>query len=216
VAGLLVALVWTTVGAPVALAGPPEPRCDPGDRSCDLDADRIPDAVEQAVCGSTTCATGTEDADADGLPDWVEQVASGSTTAVRPDADRDRDGMPDFAERLTCGSSTCAAGREDVDADGVRDWAEVVICGDTTCATGTEDLDGDGVPDHQQLQACVVYDRRSWRDLATTGWAPWALATVAATLLGTGGWLVRRVQVVRSARAAVAAQAAADEPGTEA
>lgn len=142
VAGLLVACGWVLAGASPAIAGPDETRCDPGDRSCDVDVDRIPDAVEQAVCGSATCATGAEDVDGDGLADWVEQVVSGSTTQVRPGADRDHDGMPDFAERLTCGSDTCATGREDRDGDRVRDWAEVVICGDTTSSPGRSRVRG--------------------------------------------------------------------------
>ena len=174
----------------------PDPRCDPGDRSCDVDNDRIPDAVEQVVCGSATCATGAEDVDGDGVPDWVEYLSSGAVDGSDPTLDRDSDGMPDYTERRTCGTDTCATGREDVDGDGVRDWAEVVICGDTTCATGEEDFDGDGVPDHQQLQACVVYDRSTWWDktqqLATTGWGPWLLALLAAGLLAGGTWLVRR------------------------
>ncbi|WP_282947689.1 hypothetical protein [Cellulomonas endometrii] len=181
-----------------ASAGPPRPvsadlRCDPGDRSCDQDGDRIPDAVEQAVCGSVTCATGHEDDDGDGVPDWVERLASRSTTAVDPGADRDADGMPDYAERLTCGSAVCATGREDVDGDGVRDWAEVVICGDATCATGSEDYDGDGVSDADQLHACVVYDRGTWwGDLARTGGDWWPLLLAALGALGAGAWLVRR------------------------
>lgn len=184
----------------------PDLRCDPGDRSCDTDNDRIPDAVEQVVCGSATCATGTEDVDGDGVPDWVEYLASGATDGVDPAADRDKDGMPDYTERLTCGTDTCATGREDVDGDGVRDWAEIVICGDTTCATGDEDYDGDGVADHQQLQACVVYDRSSWWDqvnrLATTGWGGWLLALIAAALVGGGYWVARRARAIRAAKLA--------------
>jgi hypothetical protein len=210
---VLVGLALASGAGPVA-ASVPDLRCDPGDRTCDMDGDRIPDAVEQVVCGSATCATGAEDADGDGVPDWTEYLASGSTTGVDPAADRDSDGMPDYAERLTCGTDTCATGREDVDGDGVRDWAEVVICGDTTCATGDEDLDGDGVPDHQQLQACVVYDRGTWWDrasrLATTGSGPWLLAACALALLGGGGWLLRRSRRARAARRGTAVVAVGD------
>ncbi len=175
-------------------------RCDPGERGCDSDGDRISDTVEQVVCGSITCATGHEDADGDGLPDWVEYLASTSTTAVDPAADVDGDGMPDFAERLVCGSDRCATGREDVDGDGARDWAEVVICGDVTCATGREDYDGNGTPDADELQACVVYDRGDWwarltapaARLATTGVAVGWVLVVAVAAVTTGAWLRRR------------------------
>lgn len=212
---LLAAALTAALTAPgipgVAAAAPPartaDLRCDAGDRACDVDGDRIPDAVEQAVCGSVTCATGHEDVDADGLPDWVERLASASTTAVDPAADRDRDGMPDYAERLTCGTHTCATGREDVDGDGVRDWAEVVVCGDTTCATGDEDYDGDGVADADQLQACVVYDRGSWwGNLARTGADWWPLLVGALAATGLGAWLVRQRTVARAAAGAGAGQ----------
>ena len=201
---VLLALGGVLGVAGAASAGTPRPvsadlRCDPGDRSCDSDGDRIPDAVEQAVCGSVTCATGHEDADGDGVPDWVERLASRSTTAVDPGADRDADGMPDYAERLTCGSAVCATGREDVDGDGARDWAEVVICGDTTCATGTEDYDGDGVSDADQLQACVVYDRGTWwGNLARTGGDWWQVLVAALAAVGAGAWLVRRRYAARA------------------
>lgn len=38
----------------------------------DVDGDTIPDSIERVVCGSATCATGTEDTDGDGVPDVVE------------------------------------------------------------------------------------------------------------------------------------------------
>ena len=47
---------------------------------CDADADGIVDVVEEAVCGSATCATGTEDVDGNGVPDaeeLAESLASG-------------------------------------------------------------------------------------------------------------------------------------------
>ena len=97
------------------------------------------------MCGSSTCATGTEDVDGDGITDAVEVASCGTTRCADPRADADGDGIPDFVERLVCGSDTCTSGREDTDGDGVPDWVEFVICGTATCATGSEDLDGDGV-----------------------------------------------------------------------
>lgn len=42
----------------------------------DIDGDGIVDVVEEAICGSATCATGVEDADADGIPDAVTLTES--------------------------------------------------------------------------------------------------------------------------------------------
>ena len=47
---------------------------------CDSDGDGVTDLVEEAICGTATCATGEEDADADGIPDAVtlqKSLASG-------------------------------------------------------------------------------------------------------------------------------------------
>ncbi|WP_277512929.1 hypothetical protein [Cellulosimicrobium cellulans] len=194
VIGLVVSGFPASASAQGFVAGP-RVVCVPGQGACDADGDQIPDAVESAVCGSVTCATGREDTDADGLADWVEFQASGSLTKVDPSADRDGDGIPDFAERLVCGSDRCSTGREDVDGDGVADWAEVVICGDVTCAEGSEDLDGDGVADADALAACVIYGRgENW--LATTGVAVGAWLLAAAVLIGVGAfvraWVSRR------------------------
>lgn len=177
--------------ASTGLEGAPQVECEPGEGVCDVDADRIPDAVEEIVCGSVTCATGREDRDSDGLADWVEVQAIGDPEAVVVTDDADSDGIPDFAEVLECGSDRCSTGRGDVDGDGVGDWAEVVICGDVTCADGTEDLDGDGVLDATELAACVEYGRGSgWVEtvarLASTGAGIAALVLLAAALAGAG------------------------------
>lgn len=186
-----------------ALAAAPVVECDPGDMKCDIDGDRIPDQVEEVVCGSATCATGREDRDGDGLADWVEMQASGDVTGVDVNDDVDSDGIPDFAETIVCGSARCATGREDVDGDGVGDWAEVVICGDVTCSDGQEDYDGDGVKDATELAACVNYGRGDgW--LALTGVRIGLLVVVAGLLVG-GGLLVR--SRVRRGRAGEAASA---------
>ncbi|WP_139305220.1 hypothetical protein [Microbacterium hydrocarbonoxydans] len=44
----------------------------------DADDDTIPDVVEREVCGTATCAVGTEDEDADGIPDWTEVLSCDS------------------------------------------------------------------------------------------------------------------------------------------
>lgn len=187
----------TAAAVPAAQFAPPivtEPRvvCVPGDVACDVDGDRIPDDVEEVVCGSVTCATGAEDVDLDGLGDWVEFQASRSVVGVDPGADKDVDGIPDFAERVVCGSGSCVRGREDVDRDGVADWVEVVICGDVTCADGTEDLDGDGVADAARLASCVVYGRGDgwastvWRGVfggSAPGWLPRTGVQVAGAVV---------------------------------
>ena len=105
----------------------------------DVDGDTIPDGIERVVCGSATCATGTEDTDGDGVPDVVEVAA--------------------------CGSTSCADPGADVDGDGIPDLVEYLVCGTATCATGTEDLDGDGVADASALQAYATYRQ----NLAVTG-----------------------------------------------
>jgi hypothetical protein len=130
-----------TLSPAAARASGPVTSASPGD----VDGDTIPDTIERAVCGSSTCATGTEDVDGDGITDAVEVASCGTTRCADPRADADGDGIPDFVERLVCGSDICTSGPEDTDGDGVPDWVEFVICGTATCATGSEDLDGDGV-----------------------------------------------------------------------
>lgn len=44
--------------------------------ACDSDEDGVIDVVEEAICGSATCASGTEDADGDGVADAEELRAS--------------------------------------------------------------------------------------------------------------------------------------------
>lgn len=69
--------------APVAVPAPAVPAapvslvvsCAEDVAACDSDGDGIGDLVEEAMCGSATCATGAEDADADGVAD-AEQLTS--------------------------------------------------------------------------------------------------------------------------------------------
>ena len=122
----------------------------------DADDDTIPDVVEREVCGTATCAVGTEDEDADGIPDWTEVLSCDSTTCASATKDVDKDGIPDFAERLVCDTDTCSNSLEDADSDRIGDWVEFVICGTRTCADGSEDYDGNGVSDASELAACVV------------------------------------------------------------
>lgn len=166
----------------------------------DVDGDTIPDGIERVVCGSATCATGTEDTDGDGVPDVVEVAACGSTSCADPGADVDGDGIPDFVERLVCGSATCTSGREDVDGDGVPDWVEYLVCGTATCATGTEDLDGDGVADASALQAYATYRQ----NLAVTG-REYAWVTPAFICSGLLVLVGAALMVVRARRRAEAA-----------
>ncbi|MDQ1083880.1 MULTISPECIES: hypothetical protein [Microbacterium] len=168
----------------------------------DVDGDTIADAIERVVCGSATCATGTEDTDGDGISDGVEVRACGSVGCADASADADGDGIPDFVERLVCGSDTCTAGREDADGDGVPDWVEQIICGTAICATGVEDLDGDGVADAVSLQAYAVYRQA----LAITGRSydglTWVVfAGVALLLVGAAALAARSLR--RAANAAV-------------
>ncbi|MEO8094015.1 MAG: hypothetical protein ABI632_03680 [Pseudolysinimonas sp.] len=44
--------------------------------TCDSDGDGYVDVVEEAVCGTATCATGAEDVNHDGVPDVVAYAAS--------------------------------------------------------------------------------------------------------------------------------------------
>lgn len=77
VVGVVCALVvaW---GAPAVVPAPlPAPleavSCAEDVAACDSDGDGIGDLVEEAICGSATCATGDEDADDDGVAD-AEQL----------------------------------------------------------------------------------------------------------------------------------------------
>lgn len=69
-------------------AAPSAAVCAQDVAACDIDGDGIGDLVEEAICGSATCATGDEDADGDGVPD-AEQLAEtleqgGPGGVVRP------------------------------------------------------------------------------------------------------------------------------------
>lgn len=63
-----------SAGARVSSA--PTVSCTEDVTACDSDRDGVADMVEEAVCGSATCATGTEDADNTGTPDVEEQRTS--------------------------------------------------------------------------------------------------------------------------------------------
>lgn len=171
----------------------------------DADDDAIPDVVEREVCGTATCALGTEDRDDDGIPDWTEVLSCDTTTCASPTKDADKDGIPDFAERLVCDTDTCSNSLEDADGDRIGDWVEFVICGSRTCADGSEDYDGNEVSDAAELAACVV----RIDDLAITGGTVALWIIILALVLiggGLGLWLWRRRRGARSA---------ADEEGDE-
>ncbi|MGV8911944.1 MAG: hypothetical protein ACOH14_04935 [Rhodoglobus sp.] len=204
---------------------------------CDADRDRIPDALEQQICGTATCATGREDRDKDGISDWVEFRACGSAACADTAADVDADGIPDFAELLTCGSPTCSTGREDADSDKVADWVEFVICGDRTCANGSEDYDADGISDAKQLAACViafdVITPARWAQNSTpvtlllgrsgiifelVWWPIWVgagLSLVGLLLLGLALWAQRRRDAHRDAASDAAPQSPDDDSFTK-
>jgi hypothetical protein len=63
------AVVPTPVPAPLAMVS-----CAEDVAACDSDGDGVGDLVEEAICGSATCATGEEDVDGDGVTD-AEQLA---------------------------------------------------------------------------------------------------------------------------------------------
>jgi hypothetical protein len=69
--GLVLAIA---IGGFSVAASPPT--CSESVLVCDVDADGIVDVVEEAICGSATCATGTEDLDANGVVDADELAAS--------------------------------------------------------------------------------------------------------------------------------------------
>ena len=70
VAGLFVGAAPGVDGAP-AVAGEVIPCGENPVTVCDSDGDGVTDLVEEAICGTATCATGAEDADADGTADAV-------------------------------------------------------------------------------------------------------------------------------------------------
>lgn len=150
----------------------------------DADGDRVPDVVEDALCGNATCASSWDDVDDDGIPDWSELLACGDATCADGRLDADHDGIPDYVGQLLCDQEGCprATLLGDVDGDGVATWIEAVIAGDAFSATGTEDLDGDGVPDAAQLAECLV----ARVDLASTGLGPWPWVFAALACAGAG------------------------------
>jgi hypothetical protein len=76
--GVWVVLVAVATVFPASPAGAAPVACSeqPSVLLCDADGDTIADVVEEAVCGSATCATGTEDLDGSGVPDAEEFAAS--------------------------------------------------------------------------------------------------------------------------------------------
>lgn len=104
----------------------------------DVDGDGIADRVEEALCGSATCAVPWADVDGDGVPDVVDVLVCGTAGCVDPRVDSDGDRIPDFVGVLLCGPGGCPAGvlRGDVDGDGVENWVEALIAGDAVSATG--------------------------------------------------------------------------------
>jgi hypothetical protein len=184
---------WERTGAVEAQAGV-VPLAGTGlvDRSswADADGDGVPDRVEEALCGSATCAVPWADVDGDGVPDAVDVLVCGTAGCVDARVDADADRIPDFAGALLCGVGGCPTGalRGDVDGDGVENWVEALIAGDATGATGREDLDGDGVADSAALMECLRLAGR----LAATGAEAWWLLAAACAAGGTGlvlrGW----------------------------
>ncbi|MBD3779732.1 MAG: hypothetical protein IE923_10770 [Micrococcales bacterium] len=162
----------------------------------DVDEDGVADRVEEALCGSATCAVPWADVDGDGVPDAVDVVVCGTAGCVDARVDADADQIPDFVGVLLCGEVGCSAGtlRGDVDGDGVENWVEALIAGDATGATGEEDLDGDGIADEAALMECL----RPVGRLATTGAEAWWLLATACAAGGAGlvlrGWRDLRVE----------------------
>lgn len=169
--------------------------------TCDVDADLIPDAIEEQICGLVTCADGSEDIDADGVPDWLEIEVCGDARCVDPVVDTDGLGIPDWLEVLTCGSSTCADGAEDADADGLGDWLEWLSCGSATCADVGDDLDRNGVADGEELAriervaSTTTLARTPDGPLPFTGGDAVSILSVAAAAVGLG--LIVRVAARR-------------------
>lgn len=76
---IAIAMLVLSLGfAPFPVADvPPGPQsCAVDVLGCDSDGDGIVNVVEEAVCGSATCATGVEDRDGDGVPDAQELAVS--------------------------------------------------------------------------------------------------------------------------------------------
>ncbi len=94
--------------------------CATDARQCDVDADEIADLVEEAICGSATCATGVEDHDGDGLSDAAElsgeldAAASGDLLVIRDGdlrllvSDRQAVVVPIWAGALAVAAAGCA------------------------------------------------------------------------------------------------------------
>lgn len=83
VAGVVVVVLTLLLAAPAAAGQGHVPStasepvgCAEDVLACDSDGDGVADVVEEAICGSATCATGTEDADGTGVPDAEELTAS--------------------------------------------------------------------------------------------------------------------------------------------
>lgn len=153
----------------------------------DVDADGVPDVVEDALCGLATCANPWDDVDSDGIADWVEFLACGDATCADSRVDSDKDKIPDFVGWQLCGDQGCSRATllADVDGDGVANWIEAVIAGDATSAVGDEDYNNNGVPDALELAKCL--EKRP-DNLASTGvslWS-WVFGAIALVGLGTG------------------------------
>jgi hypothetical protein len=74
VVGVIGALLVVFAAPAVASTPVPMVSCAEDVAACDSDRDGIGDLVEEAICGSATCATGDEDVDGDGVTD-ADQLA---------------------------------------------------------------------------------------------------------------------------------------------
>ena len=176
----------------------------------DVDGDGVADVVEDAICGSVSCAQPWDDVDGDGIADWVEVLACGDASCARGGLDSDRDGIPDFVGWVLCGEAGCSAQTllGDVDGDGVANWIEAVILGDAVAATGKEDFNSNGVPDAVELARCLEKPQvlaDTGRSLAATGASVglWLFAAVA--LVGLGVTTQGAVRIRMDSRAGGAA-----------
>ena len=172
----------------------------------DADGDGVADVVEDATCGSVSCAQPWDDIDGDGIADWVEVLACGDTTCARGDLDSDRDGIPDFVGWVLCGEAGCSAQTllGDVDGDGVANWIEAVILGDVVAATGDEDFNSNGVSDAVELARCLEKPVRDQR-LAATGVSVGLWLSAAVALVGLGVTTQGAVRIRMDSRAGGAA-----------